>query len=136
MIRMFRCLFVTSALAASLPAVAYAQGAPNDSLSRRIDVLERRLLELEQRIRDLETIVASGPSRAQNAPVSSQSRDLANWRRLRTNMTMDQVRDVLGEPERVDNLGTVTLWHWESIGASVTFGNRSNKVTGWSEPRR
>ena len=134
--RLFGCLFVVFALSASSPTVAYAQGAPADSLLRRIDVLEQRVLDLEKRIRDLEANIGSEASRAPTALVSSQSRDVRNWRRLRTNMTMDQVRELLGEPERVDNLGTFTLWRWGSIDASVTFDNRSNKVSGWSEPRR
>jgi hypothetical protein len=52
-------------------------------------------------------------------------------------MTMDQVRALIGEPERVEVTGPFTFWNWGSLGgANVRFDNRSGKVDGWSEPRR
>jgi hypothetical protein len=45
-------------------------------------------------------------------------------------MKPDQVRALLGEPERVD-AGGVTFWHWANAYVSFMDG----KVYGWSEPR-
>jgi hypothetical protein len=46
-------------------------------------------------------------------------------------MTMDEVRALLGEPERVD-AGLVTYWRWAD--ANVYF--MRGKLEGWSEPER
>jgi len=45
-------------------------------------------------------------------------------------MKPDQVRALLGEPERVD-AGGVTFWRWANAYVSFIDG----KVYGWSEPR-
>jgi hypothetical protein len=45
---------------------------------------------------------------------------------------MDEVRALLGEPERV-NAGYVTTWHYPHL-SQVTF--IADKADGWSEPRR
>ena len=65
---------------------------------------------------------------------SAKWRDVQNWRRLRRGMTMDEVRALLGEPERVQALGgVITHWYWDS-GADVSF-DASDKLESWSEPR-
>src|SRR5690606_27825970 len=95
----------------SLPAVSIAQKAPADSLLSRIYLLERATTDLERRVRELEALISIGPSRDQLVPASAKWRDLRNWRQLRRGMTMDEVRALLGEPERVDAMGGVaTFW--------------------------
>lgn len=133
MYRVLPTLLVPIALACAPTAIS-AQQASTDSLARRINVLERKVSDLEIRIRELEVLIANEPPRSP-AMTSIMSRDIQNWRQLRAGMTMEQVRALLGEPERVDNLGPWTVWRWESMGAaSVSFDNRSRKVQGWSEP--
>jgi hypothetical protein len=117
-------------LAASLPPVAAGQKAPDDALLRRIEILERRSMELERRVRELENVIKSEPTRARPVVAAGNALDIANWRRLRTGMKMDEVRALLGEPERVDG-GGVAFWHWGD--ASVTF--MDDKLYSWSEPR-
>jgi hypothetical protein len=107
------------ATAACIPTVAAGQNVSTDSLLRRIAALERRVGELE-------ALVRVEPSRA--VPAS-----LANWRRLRRGMKMDAVRELLGEPLRVETVG-VTSWHYAN-GAQVIFGS-DDKVDGWTEPWR
>jgi hypothetical protein len=46
-------------------------------------------------------------------------------------MTTDEVRELLGEPERVDG-GPRTIWYWAD--ADVVFV--SGKLLSWSEPKR
>jgi len=122
--------------ASSIPAVAAGQEAPTDSLLRRIDLLERRTSDLERRVRDLEALISTEPVRPRPAGVSPESRDLQNWRRLRLNMTMDQVRALLGEPERVAAGSPWTFWYWDAGSAYVRFDSRSDKVDAWTEPGR
>ena len=131
MIAVLRAALVATLVAASIPAVAEGQEPSSDSLIRRIVLLERQAAELEQRVRALEVLIKSEPSQGQPIPASTRWRDLANWRRLRLGMKMDEVRALLGEPERVD-AGYVTYWRWS--GANVSF--ISGKLEGWSEPQR
>jgi hypothetical protein len=132
-----RATLLAAVAAFLIPVAAAAQEASVDSLLRRIDVLERQTIDLERRVRELEAMIMVEPSGLRPAAVSLQSRDIQNWRRLRLNMTMDQVRALLGEPERVEVLGPFTSWLWSSLGgANVRFDNRSGKVDAWSEPRQ
>lgn len=121
-------LFATLAFV-SLPAIAAGQGKPDEALLRRIEQLERR-------VRELETLIKTEQPRAA-APVASSgnARDLANWRRLRKGMTPDEVRSVLGEPERIDTMTYRSIWHYADY-AAVNFDGSSKKVEGWSEPSR
>lgn len=136
MIGTLRAALLAALLSASLPAVAVAQMTATDSLLHRIDVLERTTTDLEWRVRELEALIKGEPALDRPIQASSKSRDLQNWRRLRRGMTMDEVRALLGEPERVDAMGElVTFWRWGSSGATVQFDGRSNRVNGWSEPR-
>jgi hypothetical protein len=126
-----RALLFVALTVICLPAVAEGQTASSDSLLRRIDVLDRRVADLERRIRELEAPTTVGAGRDFRVSTAPNWRDLQNWRQLRRGMTMDQVRALLGEPNRVD-AGGVTYWHWPN--AHVYF--MSDVLEGWSEPRR
>lgn len=127
-----RVALLAALAAASIPAVAPAQGTPTDSLNRRVVLLERKVADLEQRVRELEALIKIEPSRVQPVAGSSKGRDLANWRRLSRGMTMDAVRGLLGEPESVMALPIYTMWAYLD-GGSVNFSS-DNKVQGWLEP--
>jgi len=116
---------------ASAPAVAAAQNTRADTLLRQIDLLERRTTELERRVRELEALIKVEPSPDRRASTSPNWRDVQNWRRLRIGMTTDEVRALLGDPERVEG-GPLTYWYWTD--ARVYF--IASKLEGWSEPRR
>jgi hypothetical protein len=52
-------------------------------------------------------------------------------------MNEDQVRALLGEPERVTAGSASTIWSWGEYPeetASLNFDN--DKLAGWSEPHR
>jgi hypothetical protein len=114
-----------------LPAVAPAQTASTDSLLRRIATLEQRIAVLDQRLTELEVRVKTQPTGAATVPPTPVSGGLQNWRRLRIGMRMQEVRDLLGEPERVD-AGYVTYWRWDNANVRFVDG----RVDGWSEPGR
>ncbi|PYO45218.1 MAG: hypothetical protein DMD33_00200 [Gemmatimonadetes bacterium] len=130
MIAVLRAALVATLVAASIPAVAAGQDTSTASLLRRIEVLERANTDLEQRVRELEAVIKSQPTQGQPIPASTRWRDLANWRRLHLGMKMDEVRELLGEPERVE-AGYVTYWRWTDANVSFISG----KLEGWSEPR-
>lgn len=126
-----RVTLLTAFATVLLPAVSVAQGGATDSLLRRIELLERRTEALEQLVSELEVLVKTQPSRALPVPPLPTAGDLQNWRRLRMGMNMNEVRALLGEPERVD-AGPITHWRWRN--ANVYF--MDGKVEGWSEPGR
>jgi len=136
MIAVHRAVLLATLVAASIPAVAEGQAPSSDSLIQRIALLERKAADLEQRVRELEVLLKAEPSQDRPAPVSASWRDSANWRRLRRGMKMDEVRALLGEPERVEALLNFTTWSWGQFpdDASLRFDN--DKLAGWSEPRR
>ena len=130
MTAILRTALLAALAVASIPAVAAGQDTSTASLLRRIELLERANADLEQRVRDLEAVIKSALSQGQPLPASTRWQDLANWRRLRKGMKPDQVRALLGEPERVEG-GDFTYWYWAD--AQVVF--YSGKVDRWSEPR-
>ena len=130
MTAVLRTALLAALAAASIPAVAAGQDTSTASLLRRIELLERANTDLEQRVRDLEALIRREPSRDQQVAASPNWRDTSNWRRLRQGMKADQVRALLGEPERVE-AGLITYWRWAD--AYVYF--ESGKLAGWSEPR-
>lgn len=131
MTAILRTALLAALAAASMSAVAAAQDTSTASLLSRIELLERANTDLERRVRELEALIKSQPSQGQPIPASTRWQDLANWRQLRRGMKMDQVRALLGEPERVD-AGVFTFWRW--AGAQVYFDS-DGKLAGWSEPR-
>ena len=113
MTAILRTALLAAFVPACIPAVAVGQDTSTPSLLRRIEILERANTDLERRVRELESLIKSEPSQ------------------LRLGMTMDEVRELLGEPERVEG-GPVTYWRWAD--ANVYF--MSGKLEGWSEPKR
>ena len=130
MTAILRTALLAALAVASIPAVAAGQDTSTASLLRRIELLERANADLEQRVRDLEALIRREPSRDRQVAGSGDWRDISNWRRLRQGMKPDQVRALLGEPERVE-AGGVTFWRWANSYVSFMDG----KVYGWSEPR-
>ena len=128
-----RAALLTALAFAIIPAVAAGQDTSTASLLRRIELLERANTDLERRVGELESLIKSGPSPGQPLPASTKWHDLANWRRLRRGMKMDEVRTLLGEPNRVQ-AGFVTNWYWAEteLYAKVSFMN--DKLDGWTEP--
>jgi len=141
MTAILRTALLAALAAASISAVAAGQDTSNletslskaatASLLRRIELLERANTDLERRVRELEAVIKSEPSQGRPIQASTRWRDLANWRRLRLGMNMDEVRALLGEPERVD-AGPITWWRWHNGHVNFMDG----KVRGWSEPNR
>jgi hypothetical protein len=110
----------------AMPVGAAESGAATDSN------LERRVVELEKRVSELEAISKNTPSKASRVATSGNWKDLQNWRQLRTTMSYDEVRALLGEPENIEG-GIVARWYWGSGEAYVVFV--SDRLQRWSEPK-
>jgi len=99
--------------------------------SDRIDQLEKEVQELKLRISKLENLL--NDSSVSNELASSHEgwKSVSNWRKLTTGMNADDVRKLLGEPQRVDG-GDFADWYYENGGIVMfAFGN----VNRWKEPR-
>lgn len=142
MTAILRTALLAALVAASIPAVATGKDTSTASLLRRIELLEDANTDLERRVRELESLIKGDPSHTKSEPSKDRPirpstgwKDLANWRQLRLGMTQEEVRALLGEPERVD-AGPVTYWRWDE--ANRNFANvyfMSDELAGWSEPR-
>jgi hypothetical protein len=68
------------------------------------------------------------------SPVAPKWRNVSLWRGLRHGMSRDEVKKILGEPGKIDDLGFQVTWNYGyPFGGSVTFG-RDGTVESWSEP--
>ena len=85
-------------------APAKAQDSEAQTLTRRVEQLERRVAELERRLQAFEA--SPQPARLDaTRPAPGDWKQLGNWRRLRQGMTMDDVKTLLGQPDRVEVVG-------------------------------
>jgi outer membrane protein assembly factor BamE (lipoprotein component of BamABCDE complex) len=100
----------------------YAQ-EPKDQLLKKIELLETRVKALEKVLSD------NRSNGKQLAP------EIQQWRKLRKGMKPGEVRELLGEPERIEG-GFHTYWYYLSNKAVgfIVFDDY-NKVYGWDEPR-
>ena len=103
---------------------AYAQSDP------RVDRLEAEVRDLQLRLSKVET--AQGGFVADQKPESSGSgwKSLSNWRQLKTGMTPEQVRAILGEPRRIEG-GEWARWEYPNGGVSMFMKEKLNR---WQEP--
>ena len=106
-----------------------------EAVKERLAKMEKTVDQLVKRIVELETIIKR--RQEQDLPVTQKGnwRDLKNWRRLQVGMTMEQVSELLGEPEKVNMIAGSAFWYWAYPGGpSIHFS--ASKVSGWSEPSR
>jgi hypothetical protein len=120
----------------TLQAIPARAQATRDSILIRLEALERMMSALDARVRQLEgqvqTSQVSGGAPIQVAP--GAWRDRQNWRRLKAGMTMDEVRALLGEPEKVE-AGALVHWYWQYPGGpEVYFNSITQRLMGWTEP--
>jgi hypothetical protein len=90
--------------------------------------LLEKIAELEARIEALEN---------PRSGTSSVPAGLAAWRRLEIGMSPSQVRQILGEPKKIDS-GYYTRWYYGFGTASYSPERvdfiQGQGVTGWEEP--
>ncbi len=97
-----------------------------------IDKLERRVAALERRVASLEEKMSSTPS--QTIQYSEKWKDRSLWRKLRNDMSMEQVESLLGIPKKISGSGNFTHWYYstETWKSYVSF--YKGLVDGWKEP--
>lgn len=117
--------FVVLFSSVAMPFSAYASDAD------RIGQLERDIQEIKRRLSSLEAPPANTNVR-QTPPVTGEGwKSLSNWRSLNSSMGYEEVRNLLGEPQRV-NGGEIAFWYYPNSGEVAFF---RGKLDRWSEPR-
>lgn len=98
--------------------------------SERITQLEIEVQELKNRLSKLESPQVA--SSAVQKPFASPDgwKNVANWRALKTGMSPDQVRQILGEPKKVDG-GALADWFYANGGAVRFY---KDQLSNWREP--
>ena len=99
--------------------------------SNRIEQLEREVQELEKRLSILESILQNETDEKELVVNSNGWKSVANWRKLSTGMSPSTVREILGEPKRIDG-GSIAIWSYGNDGIVSFF---EGKLDRWSEPR-
>ena len=117
------------------PTPCLAQQDRTKLLEQRVAALERVVLMLQQRVAKLEAALERPYKSVRPGVAKGNWREKSNWRRLRKGMTMDQVTELLGEPEKVRAGSYLTVWYWgHPGGGSVDFDGETSRVDGWDEP--
>ena len=104
--------------------------------SDRIDQLEKELRETQERISKLESILNQQTDEEKSVPAGNGWKSLSNWRKIFTGMRINTVRNILGEPKRINGEyglwgGDWAYWYYEN-GGKVVFSDGS--VHRFSEP--
>ncbi len=100
-----------------------------------IEQLNQKIEQLENRVSILESIIAnSNKKKSKQANVTAVAPKLQSWRKLKKNMTFDDVIDTLGEPLRITS-GGVTYWYYSKDISHSYVSFALDLVYGWEEPK-
>jgi hypothetical protein len=106
-------------------------GEGNDSVVKRIGNLEMQVSDLNSRVLELEKKLENCTTKnqpvIQTVPAGKDA-----WRKLNKKMSKEQVKTLLGEPDKIDNFGNFEVWNYNDY-SKVQF-NDNGYVTGWHEP--
>jgi len=108
-------------------AVSFSSNAQDSDRTGR---LEKEVQELKARVAKLESMLSVQGNVQELVTSADGWKSVANWRKLSTKMSPNDVRKLLGEPDRIDG-GGVAIWHYSNRGR---FTFISDKVTSWTEP--
>ena len=126
-------LFLSALIISGCSTTGSVSGMQSKSMEiqpKRIEQLERDMQEVKSRISALETML-SGNSKTDEAVVIGEGwKSLASWRKLKTGMSYESVKEILGSAHRV-NGGNITTWYYEN-GGEVIFWR--GEVDSWMEP--
>ena len=116
------------AIAVILSLVATFSSYAQDS--DRIEQLEREIQEIKQRVSILESQLRSKNDEKELVGADDGWKSIANWRKLTPGMSALSVKEILGDPYKIDGAKNA-VWYYENGGVvRIIDGN----VDRWSEP--
>ena len=98
--------------------------------SARVSQLENEVNELRLRVQKLENFQPNANNQKQ-VVANEGLKSIVNWRKLKTGISYNEVRELLGEPLRIEGGGIATWWYEKN--GRVVF-NRDT-LYSWDEPR-
>lgn len=99
--------------------------------SDRLDQVENEVQELKRRVSKLESLLSTTGEETVRVNSGEGWKSISNWRKLATGMNYDDVRNILGEPHRIDG-GGYAQWYYQNGGIVMFVGNQ---LYDWREPR-
>ena len=116
------------AIAVILSLVATFSSYAHDS--DRIEQLEREVQETKQRLSILESKLQNKNDEEELAIAGDGWKSVANWRKLISGMSALRVKNILGDPHRIDGAKNA-VWYYDNGGVVwIIDGN----VDRWTEP--
>ena len=111
----------------------FSQTSDNKLINDEFIYLNNKIKKLEQRLDKLENKKTSSSSNNFNQQQNNQRQNNVNpWRLLKKGMSQKQVRELLGEPYKVDVYQYIDdKWKYRN-GGSVKF-DKNGRVTSWFE---
>ena len=101
-----------------------------------IEQLNQKIEQLENRVSILESIIAnSNKKKSKQANVTAVAPKLQSWRKLKKNMTFNDVIDILGEPLRIRSGSITTHWYYSKDISHSYVSFYQDVVDGWEEPK-
>lgn len=97
----------------------------------RLNRLESEVQDLRSRIEKIEGAKAQLTSPSPKIKNKEGWKELSNWRSLKKGMSYDDVRGLLGEPDRIQG-GSFTFWHYKGASNVIFY---MDQVDSWTEPR-
>jgi hypothetical protein len=105
--------------------------SPLHASEERFNKLEGEIRDLKSRIEKLEGGKAKLTSPSPKTRSKEGWKDLSNWRSLKKGMSCDDVRELLGEPDRI-NGGSFTFWYYKGASNVIFY---MDQLDSWTEPR-
>jgi hypothetical protein len=114
----------------------------NLQLNEQKKTLEERVIVLERRVDSLDStlaILTKNQTESRSSQLAEQGalwKNLSNWRtRLRKSMTKDEVRKLMGEPDKINVYSLIgEVWHYGYPGGGIINFSKDGLVESWSEP--
>ena len=106
----------------------------------KVEDLKQKIIDLEKRISRLEKIISSGENQTKIKTYSEVWKNIDIWRELRMGMSPNEVKNILGEPTKIDMVIMESFqnetWLYSSslYFARVVFDYNSQKLVRWKTP--
>ena len=133
--KMLLMMFVLCAI----PWLSYGDDAQINELRNRVELLQKQVKTMNQTLTQMMDILngLSSVSSSQPSVTPNQLKweDRQNWRKLRSGMSKDEVRDLLGEPDNIDKYTFYEDWLYGVPPHGMVKFSSEEKLDSWHEPR-
>ncbi len=101
-----------------------------------IEVLNNKVERLERRIETLESFIIVGEDSVKKV-YQEKWKNIELWRQLKSKMSPEEVRGILGEPTRIKIDNSEEFWRYgrfREINGKVTFNYSTQQLKSWNSP--